>query len=666
MLYMKYFFSLFFICFSAFGVAQQSDFVDFIEAKAQIRLNPLEKSVSGQISYRIKVLKDIDSIYLDAKNFTSVDCQLDNSPVSLELNDKFIIIKQPFKKGKFHNLNINWSAHPKKALYFVGWENGAPNQVWTQGQGKYTSNWLPSIDDVNEKIEFDLSIYFDNDYEVIANGKLKNKIEDEKLTTWNYDMKQSMSSYLLALVVGKYKKKTDYSKSGIPLEMYYYSEDSLKVEPTYRYTKQMFDFLEDEIGVPYPWQNYKLIPVHDFLYAGMENTSATIFSDAFMIDETAFVDRNFVNVNAHELAHQWFGDLVTAKSGEHHWLQEGFATYYALLAERDIFGEDYYYWRLYEYSQELFQQDKAGKGTSLLNPKSSSTTFYKRGAWALHMLKENVGVKTFNKAVKNYIKKHQFKNVETEDFLREVEFESGQDLSNFKTIWLKGKSFPLDDAIQSLKSNEFAKELHQLSNFDFSDSNKFLSKCDEVLRSDSFFPLLQELLLGINQVDSLDKINCYKKAFNSKDIKKRQLIALTLKDIPVDFKEDYENLLNDKSYVTMEAALFNLWNNFPQEQEKYLEKTNNIIGFNNKNIRTLWLTLVIVTDNDSLGNLDQFMDELINYTSADYSFEVRENAFRYLRWIRSCNDRCIENLKEATNHQNWRFKQFAEQLLESY
>jgi aminopeptidase N len=177
---------------------------------------------------------------------------------------------------------------------------------------------------------------------------------------------------------------------------------------------------------------------------------------------------------------------------------------------------------------------------------------------------------------------------------------------------------------------------------------------------------MQEFFSGINQVDSLDKINCYKKAFSSKDIKKRQLIALTLKDIPKDFKEDYENLLNDRSYITIEAALFNLWNNFPQEQEKYLEKTNNIVGFNNKNIRTLWLTLAILTDNDSLGNLDQFMDELINYTSADYSFVVRENAFRYLKWIKSCNDMCIENLKEASNHQNWRFKQFAEQLLESY
>src|SRR5690606_16540534 len=97
------------------------------------------------------------------------------------------------------------------------------------------------------------------------------------------------------------------------------------------------------------------------LYSGMENTTLTIFSDDLVVDAIAFNDRNYVNVNAHELVHQWFGNLVTAKSGEHHWLQEGFATYYALLAERDVFGIDYYYWRLYEYAQQLLAQENAGE-----------------------------------------------------------------------------------------------------------------------------------------------------------------------------------------------------------------------------------------------------------------------------------------------------------------
>jgi aminopeptidase N len=289
-------------------------------------------------------------------------------------------------------------------------------------------------------MEFDLSVVAPKNYQVISNGKMISKRETPTYNLWQFDMQKPMSSYLVALVIGKYDKKVVHSKSGIPLEMYYYPEDSLKVEPTYRYSKQMFDFLEEEIGVTYPWQNYKQVPVKDFLYAGMENTSATIFADSFVIDSIAFVDKNYVNVNAHELAHQWFGNLVTETSGTHHWLQEGFATYYALLAERDIFGDDYYYWRLYEYAQELLEQDKVGGSTSLLDPKSSSTTFYEKGAWVLHLLRERVGDEVFKKGVKNYLEKHQFKNVDTDDFISEVEKVSGEDLSDFVNIWLKEKS----------------------------------------------------------------------------------------------------------------------------------------------------------------------------------------------------------------------------------
>jgi aminopeptidase N len=667
MLLMKYVISFIFICFSVTLIAQQSEFVDFINADAQININAIECSVSGQVEYNFKVLKEVDSIYLDAKNFKEVDCILDKRPIDIRLNNKFIVIKQKFKKGETHKLNISWSTQPKKAMYFVGWDNNAPDQVWTQGQGKYTSNWLPSFDDVNEKVEFDLNVDFDKNYEVISNGKLVKKETHDGYNSWHYDMQNPMSSYLVGLAIGKYKKKIEHSKSGIPLEMYYYPEDSMKVEPTYRYTKRMFDFLENEIGVPYPWQNYKLIPVHDFLYAGMENSSATIFSDAFMIDETSFVDRNFVNVNAHELAHQWFGDLVTAKSGEHHWLQEGFATYYALLAEKELFGEDYYYWRLYEYAQELLSQDKSGQSTSLLDPKSSSTTFYKKGAWTLHILKEQVGDKAFKNAVKSYLKKHRFKNVETMDFLKEIQVESGQDLTNFIATWLNDKTFPEYEAYSSLEKNEFAKGMLQMQKFDSeTDIIKQISKCDEVLHADSFYPLQQELFARIKNVDSLQAIQLYKKAFSSNDIKKRQAIAMNLKEIPIDLRADYESLLNDRSYVTVETALFNLWNSFPQDQEIYLEKTKGINGFNNKNVRTLWLTLAILTDNDSFGDPEHFLEELIGYTSPDYSFEVRENAFRYLRWIRSCEERCMENLKDATNHHNWRFKQFAQQLMDNY
>ncbi|MEM6686693.1 MAG: M1 family aminopeptidase, partial [Bacteroidota bacterium] len=328
-------FLIFFCTYTVLG--QQTSVVDFKKATVDIVMRPTLKEVGIDVVYEFEILQDTDSIYFDMRTLNTYKVYQQSFKGTSDYRDEKIILKNTFKKGEKHTVGLAAFTNPAKAMYFIDWnETKGRKQVWTQGQGKYTSSWLPSFDDVNEKVEFDFSITFDKRYEVIANGKLlKKESPNDSLTKWYYDMKQPMSSYLAAIAIGKYQKKVETSKSGIPLEMYYYPEDEAKFEPSYRYTKRIFDFLEEEIGVPYPWQNYKQIPVKDFLYAGMENVGTTIFSDRFMIDSISFIDKNYVNVNAHELAHQWFGDLVTAKSGTHHWLQEGFATYYALLAEKE-------------------------------------------------------------------------------------------------------------------------------------------------------------------------------------------------------------------------------------------------------------------------------------------------------------------------------------------
>lgn len=660
---MKCLLFLFFFNFVFFGISQQTECIDFKTAKADIRFNDLtSEDVEGTITYEFEVIKDIDSLYLDAINMSFSKIKLRELGIHTDKlhfklksknNSNRIIVYNKFKKTKIYELVLNYAAQPKKAIYFIDWDIEKGNkQIWTQGQGKYTSNWLPSIDDMNDKIEFDLTITFDKNYEVIANGNLVEKQINDSTITWRYDMQKPMSSYLVALAIGRYSKKVEISKSGIPLEMYYYPRDSLKIEPTYRYTKQIFDFLEEEIGVPYPWQNYKQVPVKDFLYAGMENTSTTIFADSFVIDSIGFVDKNYVNVNAHELAHQWFGDLVTETSGTHHWLQEGFATYYALLAERNIFGDDYYYWKLYDYAQELLEQDKAGGSTSLLNPKSSSTTFYKKGAWVLHMLREQVGDTTFKKAVETYLLKHQFKNVETEDFIVQVEQASGKDLKEFVIQWLESDKFSYDKIIENLELNSIV--IKQYLQYDYTEIPD-LYKTFLQTQNDSFYK--QRIIKSLDY-----KIS--KSTFLIDDTKVRQAIALNLREIPQELKEDYESLLNDKSYITIETALYNLWVNFPEKRTKYLNKTKYIQGFNDKNVRILWLTLALMTEDFEIENKKQYFDELTGYTNSKYGFETRINAFRNLNQIQACNVVCKENLKQATKHHNWRFSKYAKTILE--
>ncbi len=649
---MKYFGLSIFLLFGFHGYTQQTDYVDFKTAQITIGIIPDSLKVTGMVDYQFNILKPVDSIFIDAVNIKLDKVSLNGKKARYRNDFKKIWIKYKFKPHKTYQLAFNYEAYPKKALYFIDWENENGNkQIWTQGQGKYTSNWLPSIDDMNDKIEFDLTITFDKVYEVIANGKLINQQINESTTIWHYDMEKPMSSYLVALAIGKYNKKVEYSKTGIPLEMYYYPQDSLKFEPTYRYTKQIFDFLEEEIGVPYPWQNYKQMPVKDFLYAGMENTSATIFSDAFVIDSIAFIDKNYVNVNAHELAHQWFGDLITEISGTHHWLQEGFATYYALLAEREVFGNDYYYWQLYEYTQELLEQDKAGNSTSLLDSKSSSTTFYKKGAWILHMLRAKVGDNAFKTAVSNYLLKHQFKNVETNDFIYEIEKASGLDLKSFFKNWLESKELYYNEMLDNLKLNSTS--IAQYLKYDCKETPE-VCKLFLLHQRDSFY---KEKI-----VEDLGR-NISKSTFLTKDIKVRQAIAKTLTTIPSDLKKQYESLLEDKSYITIEVALYNLWVNFPENRNEYLHRTEGVIGFNNKNVRMLWLVLALNTPEFEHENNQKYFEELRGYTNPYYDYETRLNAFQYLNVLQACDDLCKENLKQATKHHFWQFSKFAKDML---
>ncbi|PWI29080.1 aminopeptidase [Flavobacteriaceae bacterium LYZ1037] len=647
---MKHFLFYVFLFLVGLTQAQQLENVDFTRVKADLSFDVNTSKVFGLVEYEFKILKSVDSIYIDAMQMHFDEILLNNEKVVYENNDKQLVVYSKYKAGETYKLSFKYEAQPKKALYFVGWDNEAPNQIWTQGQGKYTSNWLPSLDDTNDKIEFDLSVAFDSAYEVIANGNLVDKAVEAENTVWHFDMKAPMSSYLVALVIGKYNKHEEISNSGILLDMYYYPEDSLKVEPTYRYSKQMFDFLEKEIGIGYPWQNYKQIPVHDFLYAGMENTSATIFSDAFVIDSTAFVDKNYVNVNAHELAHQWFGDYVTAKSGEHHWLQEGFATYYALLAERDVFGENYYYWRLYEYAQQLMDQNRSGTSTSLFNPKSSSVTFYKRGAWVLHALREQVGDEAFKKAVKNYLEAYPFSVVETDDFISEVEKTSGMDLTEFVNAWLVQVEFPLENALESLMQSAFIQE------YEMVDCELLTSKCDYYLTAPISDQAKEKV---ISQIP--DRVTS--KVFKG-SLKTRQAIAQNMDKIPLNLKDDYETLLMDKSYQTIESALFHLWINFVEDRELYLSQTRGIVGFNDKNVRQLWLALALSTPLYKADEKENFLNELIGYSNPRYNFEVRLTAFNYLNSLGIFNETVFVNLVEASRHYNWQFKKYAKNMLE--
>ncbi|MFE3848431.1 M1 family metallopeptidase [Flavobacterium sp. LB3P45] len=648
---MKYLFFL--IC--TFTFAQQTQFIDFKSVRGQITINPEDKSVRGAVSYWFDVLKPTDTVKIDAQNMAFTEVELNQKQIQFTSNGKQILLISSFKKGT-NNISFNYVAKPKQALYFLGSEENDNVQIWTQGQGKNTSNWFPSFDDVNEKVIFSLEVVVDSKYKVISNGILKSKVNNNSMTYWRFNMQKPMSSYLLMLAIGKFEKQTQQSNSGIPLEMYYEPKDKSKFEPTYRYSKQLFDFLEKEIGVKYPWGIYKQAPVREFLYAGMENTSATLFATRYVVDDTGFEDRSYTNVNAHELAHQWFGNLVTAESSTHHWLQEGFATYYALLAEKEIYGENYFYSKLYESAQQLKFASRTDT-IPVLNAKASSLTFYQKGAWALFVLHEAIGDKAFKKAVKCYLKKHSFQTVNTPDFFAEIKKVSDYDLHIFNKVWLESSVFNTIESNVLLNKNKSIKmlfEIEKLKNKPLPEKEYFFIK---TVQSDVYFSVKEAIVNQLKPEKFEDKVTLLTLALETKNIQVRQAVAATLNEIPESFRAQYETLLDDKSYQTQEIALYNLWNNFPEQRARYLDKSKDWIGFSDYNLRTLWLSLALSTPNYPI-NKEQLVDELINYSSSDYEATIRQDALEKLLNFNIINDEVLKNLVKATTHHMWQFSKF--------
>jgi len=655
-----------FLLFSILTFSQQTKSVDFLKCDANVMPDFDSKSISGVITYEFKVLNDIDSIRIDAKNmFINSDVKINGKRVDYKYNEKEIVLFEGYKIGK-NKVEFTYECTPKQTMYFVGTSDNF--QIWTQGQGRYTSHWLPSFDDVNEKVIFNIS--FEIDYKLafyigISNGKvipkkIKRKwrkpiyayIYEPANSVYQFKMKKPMSSYLVMLAIGNFVKKDFKSKSGTPLEFWYDLHDEDKYEPTYRYSKQIFDYLEQEIGVKYPWEIYRQVPVRDFLYAGMENTTSTIFSQDFVVDSIGFNDKNYINVNAHELAHQWFGDLITAQSGKHHWLQEGFATYYALLAEKEVFGDDYFYNELYDYALQLKQAAKTDT-IPVMNEKASSLSFYKKGAWALHTLREDIGPKNFQKVVKRYLKKYQYKNVITDEFLAEVKkVVKDFDTEKFKKTWLETSGFDMVLAESYLVKNKSVAAYIQLTK-----EKKDLDNYKAILQSETYFPIKQYIFYKLANTTFEDKKELIEIGMKQ-NLYVRQAIAETINKIPVDFKAQYETFLDDASYNTKEIALLNLCKNFPDDKENYLVKTKNTIGNNDKSFRISWLSLAIVTEKDEAVKKLMFK-ELLDYSSTNYESSVRQNALEVLLKIYPNDENVIASLFQATSHHKWQFTKFS-------
>ncbi|MDX1333583.1 MAG: M1 family metallopeptidase [Robiginitalea sp.] len=646
-----------------FGVAQEEGY-DFLKARIRIAPDPDAGLIAGEAQYDFVSPGTGDSIRLDAHMMEYSRVELNGQPAAYRTTSGKLVIEGPEQGGR-HELRISYRAFPAQTVYFIGWKDSlvGNEQIWTQGQGKDSSHWVPVVDQMQEKAEFDLTVLFDSDYQVVANGRLIRKTREGPLTRWVFDMDKPMSSYLLAFAIGRFDSLSWESASGVPLTGYYPRGESERARWTYRYTREIFEYLEEAIGIPYPWGDYKQVPVRDFLYAGMENTGATFFSDRYLVDSLGYQDQNYINVNAHELAHQWFGNLVTETGAAEHWLHEGFATFYAYEAERHLLGSDLVYWKLYDTARALEGQDATGAGESLLDPGASSLTFYEKGAWALYLLREEVGETAFRKGVKDFLQAHAYSNARVEDFLRAVEKSSGTSLSGFRKTWLEATGFPSGPAMEYLKQNaEPVKRYLGLL-----EAEKRGTPVEESMIAEAWQQYASpwyraHLLRSFRDVLTpvfLEQV-CRQ---GSLPVQKAFLETTgSLQDWMIPMVEGW---LDAPSYDLREASLFRLWVARPAKRKSYLDRVSQNGSLSEMRLQQLWWLLAVFTEGYGDGDAKQgYLKRLRATTSSAYGWEIREHAFSMLREVGALGPENLQDLMQATEHHSWQFKKFARNLFE--
>ncbi len=454
---------------------------DFISLHLQASFDTINENINAEVIHHISDLNDGQEFYLNGPKIKVESLIWNGEEHGFTQNDTAIFIKAS-RVLDTNMLQIKYQAHPFKGLHFIGWQDEtrrARRQIWTQGQGIDHRHWIPHYDNQTDKIIFSCDIEFASGYEVMANGKLDSVRDLGATKRWFYRMEKPMSSYLIALVIGKYALKETASYTNITLSQYYYPERASDYPVYYFKNEKIFNFLEAEIGIPFPWQNYKQAPVQDFRHGAMENTTATIFGDFFLVDSLAFPDRNYTYVNAHELAHQWFGNLVTATGSKHHWLHEGYATYYQWLSEREIYGQDYFDWERHK-AKELISAATAGGPLPLAHPKAGSERFYQKGAWLLYMLSQKMGGEQFRQANQLFLKKHAFGLVDSDSLQLVMEEVCACSLDEFFATWLYADAEPNIKAFISFAGLQIDldKHLAQAVKIAFYQGNKVLKELE--------------------------------------------------------------------------------------------------------------------------------------------------------------------------------------------
>lgn len=338
-----------------------------------------------------------------------------------------------------------------KGLYFInptGENTYKMPQIWTQGETQSNSVWFPTIDSPNSKTTQEIFITVDEKYTTLSNGLLVDTKKNGNGTkTDHWKMDEPHAPYLAMMAVGMFKKVVDEPWNGKEISYYVEKEYEPHAKGIFGDTKEMIDFYSGKLGVPYAWPKYSQIAVRDYVSGAMENTSATLHGDFAVYQTTReMIDgKKGEDIIAHELFHQWFGDLVTCESWSNLPLNESFATYGEYLWEEYKHGRDAADQHSYQSRQGYLMSDKE-VDLIRFNYEEREDMFdgfsYNKGGQVLHMLRKAVGDDAFFASLKNYLETNKFKSVEIHNLRLAFEETTGQDMNWFFNQWFLNKGRP--------------------------------------------------------------------------------------------------------------------------------------------------------------------------------------------------------------------------------
>jgi len=368
-----------------------------------------------------------------------------NGTTQESADDRLVIhLPAPLARNATARITIKYHGAPKIGLYWIQPEKGLPDhryEVWSQGEGEDNRRWIPCNDYPNDKATYEGRFRVAKGYTAMSNGALVDKKDTGDKTEFYYKLDQPQASYLMMVAVAKYKI---YEQKWHDVPVQYLvppDTDDKTILRGYGLTPDMIDFYSKEIGIDYPYAKYAQMSVQDYIYGGMENTTAVVMNMRTLFDERTESTHTEQNLVAHELAHMWWGDMLTCREWSHLWLNEGFATYYCYLYKGYHEGDDAFRYQMRSAHNDVLAADAKDARpivTDFYNRKDAlnNATVYVKGASFLHMLRYELGDSLYREVIHQYGTKFKFQCVETQDLMRVVKDVTGQNLDWMFEQWV--------------------------------------------------------------------------------------------------------------------------------------------------------------------------------------------------------------------------------------